>query len=556
MKKKVLIIGSLVLVFFIVLIIIYFYFDNYITKIEPFSNKIKNQVIMKAMTEKDIVLPHIVIGKNKFGKEKRINIEWKQKEKKDNYLIYEAKPKNKKYKLKEKIDDLKISIKVEEISVENLNLSYKVLKQDTITNEILVTPCYYQTVVLEKQKVGTNEFEEKAKFDLKPENDGKLLLTYPEDWKQDYQSVWRLRIKKSLTTKEFVSNPIVILAKDSDTKVSGLQTVLYPKIGSRVQQKIIVTPTGGRKIYFQKQVGNTFQTINEITTIDGQNEVTLSFPTNWDQTRVSSYRFYLDETEKYVGYTSPTITLYRQRVYDNPSPYLKIVDYISFSGGGYDLIKGTMGLKVQMVQEKLNIMNPRAIVDDEFMEKVKSFQLQNGLSVDGIVGLNTWRAMGFSDNDWYYKGTYVTPIKTNIYSTREDHIEAMISTAKSYLGTKYMIGAAGPPGTGIDCSGLVLQALYSAGLNPLPISIVRHSKPGYEYESYYLWNYSKFKHVSYQERKRGDLIFYSNALGRVNHVGIYLGDNQVIEAYPEKVVIWPITNSIRYRIKGVARPFV
>ncbi len=50
MKKKVLIIGSLVLVFFIVLIIIYFYFDNYITKIEPFSNKIKNQVIMKAMT--------------------------------------------------------------------------------------------------------------------------------------------------------------------------------------------------------------------------------------------------------------------------------------------------------------------------------------------------------------------------------------------------------------------------------------------------------------------------------------------------------------------------
>ena len=130
----------------------------------------------------------------------------------------------------------------------------------------------------------------------------------------------------------------------------------------------------------------------------------------------------------------------------------------------------------------------------------------------------------------------------------------MIDTAYSYLNTEYIIGASGKPGTGVDCSGLVMQALYSAGIDPDPVSPIRHSKPGYEYESRNLWNLP-MKHVSYSERQRGDLIFYKNSSGTIIHVAIYLGNDKVIESWPDKVVVWPIKNSHRSIIKGVVRPF-
>ncbi len=247
------------------------------------------------------------------------------------------------------------------------------------------------------------------------------------------------------------------------------------------------------------------------------------------------------------------------RYYQNPSQYYQIQNSIKpLTGGGYDLKLGYMGVKVYMVQQKLGLIYPgsRAIVDNNFMTMVKYFQQSHGLTADGIVGLKTWKAMGFSEEDWYNAGTYISPILVNETSTREDCIEAMISTAYTYLGTPYVIGAAGKPGSAIDCSGLVMQGLYAAGMDLSPINPIRHSQPGYEYESRNMWASNKFLHVDYKDRQRGDLIFYQNAYGTIIHVAIYLGDDQVIEAWPDKTVIWPIKNSHRSNIAGVARPFV
>lgn len=149
----------------------------------------------------------------------------------------------------------------------------------------------------------------------------------------------------------------------------------------------------------------------------------------------------------------------------------------------------------------------------------------------------------------------MSKLKTTPNSTRQECIEAMISTAYEYINTEYVIGASGAPGTGADCSGLVMQALYASGIDPDPISPVRHSHPGYEYESGNMWNLS-MKRVEYSQRQRGDLIFYQNSNGYVNHVAIYLGNDQVIESWPDKVIVWPIKNSHRSNIKGVMRPFV
>ena len=197
----------------------------------------------------------------------------------------------------------------------------------------------------------------------------------------------------------------------------------------------------------------------------------------------------------------------------------------------------------------------KAIVGPATTAKIKEFQKSIGLSQTGQVDYTTWNALGLSDDDWHNLGSYVSPIQITKNSTKNDCIETMISRAYDYLGTEYIVGASGQPGQGVDCSGLVMQALYSVGINPLPVSVIRHSQPGYEYESRNLFTSSKFKTVSYEDRQRGDLIFYSDQNGTIIHIAIYLGNDQVIEAWPGKVVVWPIKNSHRDRIAGVRRVF-
>lgn len=163
--------------------------------------------------------------------------------------------------------------------------------------------------------------------------------------------------------------------------------------------------------------------------------------------------------------------------------------------------------------------------------------------------------MGFSETSWSRPGAYVSPIQVNPSSTKKEHIEAMIRTAKKYLGSDYVVGASGKPSQGADCSGLVMQGLYAAGVDPYPVSCVRHSKAGYEYESRNLWTNKKFKSIPYTKKQRGDLIFYKGRGGAIIHVAIYLGNGKVIESWPNKVVIWPIKNSHRSMVAGVKRVF-
>lgn len=239
------------------------------------------------------------------------------------------------------------------------------------------------------------------------------------------------------------------------------------------------------------------------------------------------------------------------RVYQNPPGYIQIKDSITVPSVQRDLIKGTMGLRVAKVQRRLGMGYQWEIVGFQTMSKVMAFQKSKGLKATGIVDLATWKKLGFSESEWYSLDTYVTPVKTNKNSTREDLIEQMIATAKSYLGTEYVVGAAGVPGSGIDCSGLVMQALYSIGIDPAPVSVTRHTQPGYEYESRNLWNLPTLKTVSTPQR--GDLVFYKNSSGTIIHVAIYLGNDKVIESWPEKVVEWPLIHPERPLIKGYKR---
>ena len=98
-----------------------------------------------------------------------------------------------------------------------------------------------------------------------------------------------------------------------------------------------------------------------------------------------------------------------------------------------------------------------------------------------------------------------------------------------------------------------MQAMYSVGIDPSPISVTRHTQPGYEYESRNLWKLPTLKTVT--KPKRGDLVFYKNSSGTIIHVAIYLGNDKVIESWPEEVVEWPLIHPERPLIKGYKRIF-
>ena len=318
----------------------------------------------------------------------------------------------------------------------------------------------------------------------------------------------------------------------------------------------------GTMYYGEKKINGCWYYFRDITGI---------MATGWTVHHSKQY-YYAEDGKMCYGlqtidnvryYFHPVTGVYqwKNRRYQNPSQYYQIQESsIQLSGGGYNLNIGYEGIKTAWVIRALNLGNAVGMGGAEYTRRVfnavKSFQSRHGLEATGITDLATWRALGYSESDWYSLGAYASPIRTSIYSSRSDCIEAMIGRAYDYMGDDYMIGASGAPGLGIDCSGLVMQALYAAGIDMSPINPVRHASPGYEYESANIWTSSQLKHVSYSERQRGDIIIYCNSAGVVIHSAIYLGNNRVIEAWPNKVVVSSMINNQHPRVLGVVRPFV
>jgi peptidoglycan DL-endopeptidase RipB len=110
-------------------------------------------------------------------------------------------------------------------------------------------------------------------------------------------------------------------------------------------------------------------------------------------------------------------------------------------------------------------------------------------------------------------------------------IEYVIRRAGSQIGVPYSWGGgsltgpskgvgSGADTVGFDCSGLVRYAFAGVG-----VLIPRFSGD----------QYNAGRHVPPSQAKRGDLIFYGP--GGVQHVALYLGNGQMLEAYDTGVPI-------------------
>ncbi len=99
---------------------------------------------------------------------------------------------------------------------------------------------------------------------------------------------------------------------------------------------------------------------------------------------------------------------------------------------------------------------------------------------------------------------------------RQEQINKVIDTAKSLIGTPYVWGGNSIQAGGFDCSGLTQYTFSEVGVTLNRIS-TDQAKQG--------------STVTIKDLQPGDLIFFSFAgNGIISHVGIYIGNNQMIHS--------------------------
>lgn len=141
----------------------------------------------------------------------------------------------------------------------------------------------------------------------------------------------------------------------------------------------------------------------------------------------------------------------------------------------------------------------------------------------------------YTDNGWYnirmsngvtgfVSAQYVsnTPVAISVGAQAAQ-------TAQKYIGHSYSYGASGP--NAFDCSGLTSYVYRQHGVS-LPRSSVSQGSSGV--------------YVTKSNLAAGDLVFFSNRGDRkINHVGIYIGDNKFVHAATSRrgVVMDNITSS-------------
>lgn len=138
-------------------------------------------------------------------------------------------------------------------------------------------------------------------------------------------------------------------------------------------------------------------------------------------------------------------------------------------------------------------------------------RLWNGNRVKVIGKLNHWYKIQLSDGrTGWVSGTYLR------VNDKQQLVNTVVSTAKSLVGTPYVWGGESPREGGFDCSGLTQYAFKQAGYSLNRISVDQAKQGVY---------------ASRSNLQPGDLLFYSfKANGVIDHVGIFIGNGQMIHS--------------------------
>lgn len=205
------------------------------------------------------------------------------------------------------------------------------------------------------------------------------------------------------------------------------------------------------------------------------------------------------------------------------------------------LKQGSEGHDVLVLQQNLNTLGYQVEPDGVFgyttYRAVIAFQRDEKISITGTVDRETWRALKKRaagktppKTDEKKEAAPKDPVPKNEPAAvkvpesapflPEKKVDAIIKTAKKYMGTRYRFGGTTPKG--FDCSGFVQYVFKQNGF----------ALPRTADEQYKLGQRVKKR----AELVPGDLVFFSTYEKGASHCGIYLGKNQFIHVSSSKGV--------------------
>lgn len=190
------------------------------------------------------------------------------------------------------------------------------------------------------------------------------------------------------------------------------------------------------------------------------------------------------------------------------------------------------GTRVRILQRRLGIYRTGADqkYDAYTKSKVIAFQASKGLRADGVVNKTTWDALN-TGYPWTLDAYREDP-RLPVSASKAQRVETMIDFVESQLGSPYAWGGCGPKVPGTDCTGVLLQGMHAAGVDPGRYTVLDNARylstgkifpmVGEFYRDHQL------RAINLSQRARGDLVFYKSSSGTLGHVALVLGGDRLL----------------------------
>ena len=172
-------------------------------------------------------------------------------------------------------------------------------------------------------------------------------------------------------------------------------------------------------------------------------------------------------------------------------------------------------------------------------------QVLKGEELEYVATLGDWVQISLDGEDAFVAAEFVTveekldtaiTMSELLYGEGVSDVRVdLVEYAKQFLGNPYVWGGTSLT-KGADCSGFVLSVFKKYGIT------LSHSSRAQANEG---------TKIKTSELLPGDLVFYGNSSGSINHVAIYIGGGQVIHASSPKTGIKISKYNYRTPVKAV-----